>query len=55
MQNEKQYQEWKAQRCMLCMQTFIVPNKSLWQSIKDYWRGWWKRHIVDDYPYGDTM
>jgi hypothetical protein len=26
-----------------------------WSRCKAYWRGWWHRHIVDEYPYDDVM
>jgi len=28
---------------------------SVWQTIKTWWAGFVKQHIVDDYPYSDRM
>ena len=32
-----------------------VPRKFSWVSVKDWFRAWWKRNVIDDYPYMDAM
>jgi hypothetical protein len=42
-------------RCVRCnaMVPPLFTSKFSWTSIKEYFRVWWKRAVVDEYPYGD--
>jgi hypothetical protein len=45
--------EWRGvKRCMHCGLTTVPPkppSKFSWRSIKDWFRAWWRRNVVDDY------
>ena len=45
--------EWHGvNRCMHCGLTTVPPkppSKFSWRSIKDWFRAWWRRNVIDDY------
>ena len=32
-----------------CRLVLPVPSKFSWRSIKDWFRAWWRRNVIDDY------